>query len=242
MSGPTVSVVMPLRDCAAHVGEAVVSVLAQSWSNFELIVVDDGSRDGGPDIVRRLAPDARVLTQPEPGVARARNLGVETAEGEYVAFLDADDVLPTGSLAVRATALALDPSVGAVFGRIEEFLTVGEDVDSSPRLRQPVGPTDARLSVTMMIRIQGFLEVGGFDPGVGKWYFMDWLSRLSASGVASVQIPDVVVRRRLHAANTGLTAGPQTQELLGTLRSALSRAKGPGQGVDDATDDSTPHP
>jgi glycosyltransferase involved in cell wall biosynthesis len=218
-------VVIPLLDGATHVAEAVKSVLAQSWSDLELIVVDDGSRDRGPDIVHRLAPRATILTRSHTGVASARNLGVEAAEGEYLLFLDADDVLPEESVALRMSPLERDPTLAAVFGRMEEFVSVGSSVDPPVRLRRPVGPTDARLAGTMLIRRGAFVELGGFDPRVGRWYFMAWLARFSASDLAWSQIPDVVLRRRLHATNTGLTLGTQAPELLGILRSALSRAE-----------------
>src|SRR5438552_12991267 len=148
---------MPLYNGAAHVAEAVTSLLAQTGIDLELIVVDDGSTDEGPEIIRRIAPRTTILRRPQPGVATARNMGVEAAEGEYLAFLDADDVLPDRSLAVRLSRLEGDPSLGAVFGRMEEFVTIGQGGSTAP-VRSPVGPTDARLAPTMLIRRRAFHE------------------------------------------------------------------------------------
>jgi glycosyltransferase involved in cell wall biosynthesis len=221
----TISVVMPLFNGAAHVGPAVTSLLAQADDDTELILVDDASTDGGADIVRALEPRATVLVRTEPGVAAARNLGIQEATGEYLTFLDADDILPERSLAVRLAALDGDASLAAVFGRMEEFVTEGLDSGAAARLRTPVGPTDARLASTMLIRRQDFLDVGLLDPGAGRWYFMDWLARFSASGLAWSQIPDLVLRRRLHATNSGLALEAQPSQLLGTLRASLARRK-----------------
>src|SRR5438270_196915 len=88
--------------------------------------------------------------------------------------------------------------------------------------------------------VTSLLAQTGFDPAVGRWYFLDWLVRLSASDVTWSQIPDVVLRRRLHDTNSGLRIGVQHQELLSTLRSGLSRARAPDPS-DDVARDSSEH-
>ena len=95
MGEVTVSVIMPVYNCAAYVEEAVRSVLAQTERRLELLVIDDGSKDDTFAIVERLAAeDPRVIALQNPenmGVARTRNRGLDTASGEYIAFLDGDD-------------------------------------------------------------------------------------------------------------------------------------------------------
>ncbi len=92
---PLVSIIMPAYNCAAYIEEAVRSVMAQTCESFELLVIDDGSKDDTFAIARRLAAeDARVTALKNPenmGVARTRNRGLDMARGEYVAFLDSDD-------------------------------------------------------------------------------------------------------------------------------------------------------
>ena len=90
---PRVSVVIPLYQTEDYIGAALASVLAQTYGDFEVIVVDDGSRDRGPDIARAVPdPRIRVITQQNRGLAGARNSGIRHAAGEFIALLDADDL------------------------------------------------------------------------------------------------------------------------------------------------------
>lgn len=91
MQMPRVSVIIPVYNCRKYVADAVRSALAQSYCDIEVIVVDDGSSDGSFDIVRNL-PGIKCIRKENGGVSSARNLGVLSTAGEYLAFLDADDL------------------------------------------------------------------------------------------------------------------------------------------------------
>ncbi|HYG55797.1 MAG TPA: glycosyltransferase family 2 protein [Burkholderiales bacterium] len=95
MPPPAVSVILPAYNAAATLGFAVQSVRRQTWRDWELIVVDDGSRDGTAELAQELARlegRLRLIRQPNRGVSAARNAGIEAARGRYLAFLDADDL------------------------------------------------------------------------------------------------------------------------------------------------------
>src|SRR5688572_27049916 len=93
---PQVSVVIPAFDAAPYIGAALESVFAQTFPDFEVLVVDDGSRDETPALVAAYGTRVRYLRQENAGVAMARNRGIEASQGRLVAFLDADDTwLPT---------------------------------------------------------------------------------------------------------------------------------------------------
>ena len=88
---PQVSVVIPAYNCAEYVGQAVESVLHQTIADWEIIVVDDGSRDHTRLVLEKYSDRIRYIYQQNQGVSIARNCGIELARGEFIAFLDADD-------------------------------------------------------------------------------------------------------------------------------------------------------
>jgi len=98
---PFISVIIPTYNRWPWVGEAVQSVLAQSYRSFELIVVDDGSTDVTAQEMGKFAGDLRLVRQSRRGVAAARNRGVTLARGKYIAFLDSDDLWLPDKLAIQ---------------------------------------------------------------------------------------------------------------------------------------------
>ncbi len=114
---PAISIIMPAFNAAPFIEEAVQSVIAQDFRDWELLIVEDSSTDDTFAVAERLAAaDARVklMRNPRKGVSAARNTGIEAARGRYIAFLDADDTLDPGSLAARAAALDADPALQLV--------------------------------------------------------------------------------------------------------------------------------
>lgn len=106
---PKVSVVIPTYNRAHIVGEAIRSILNQNYPNLELLVVDDGSRDDTLAALAEFGSQVRYLRKPNGGPASARNLGVREATGEYIAFLDSDDLALPGRLHTLAAALTKAP-------------------------------------------------------------------------------------------------------------------------------------
>lgn len=113
--GPLVSVILPTYNRRRFLEESVRSVLNQTYRNFEVIVVDDGSTDGTSESICSLSPALRYLRQPNSGVAAARNRGLAAARGELIAFQDSDDLWHPEKLARQWSVLKERPEVGVVY-------------------------------------------------------------------------------------------------------------------------------
>jgi glycosyltransferase involved in cell wall biosynthesis len=209
----SISVIIPVYNCADFLAEAIQSVLAQSYPASEIIVVDDGSTDGSVSVAAGF-PQARVLSQSNAGPGSARNMGVLNASGSYLAFLDADDLWAPDKLQCQMSAMeAGDPDM--VFGRVEVFR------DSGPALEIYEGV----IVGAMLVKRDSFDRVGGFPEATRIGEFIDWYARAQECGLRSVCLPDIVMRRRLHTHN--LTKEQDTRTAyFDVLREALRRRQG----------------
>src|SRR5688572_29700745 len=115
MTQPLVSVIIPTFNRASCVGAAIASVLAQTYTPLELIVVDDGSSDHTSTVVSAFAPRLVYMQQTHGGVSAARNRGVAASHGELVAFLDSDDLWLPGKVAAQVALLQAHSEIQACY-------------------------------------------------------------------------------------------------------------------------------
>lgn len=192
---PLVSVVTIYRDAERFLDEAIGSVLAQSFDDWELLLVDDGSTDGGPALAAghaaRLPDRVRTLTHPggvHRGMSATRNLGVEAARGELVAFLDADDAWRPGKLAAAVGALELGPEAVAAAAPAEYWYSwsgLAEDAGRDFVQRWPIGldrlaappelldmylADEWHTLCDVVVRRDAFLAVGGYETAFPGMY------------------------------------------------------------------------
>ena len=138
---PLVTVIMPTYNYGRYVADAIQSIQAQTFGDFEIVVVDDGSTDDTPAVLARLAePRLRVIRQERAGTASSRNRGLEAARGEFITWLDADDLWKPTFLERHLAVLEAEPEVGYSFSnfmRTEDGVPrPGTQFDLVPRLRQ----------------------------------------------------------------------------------------------------------
>ena len=114
---PLVSIITPAYNAEKYIAQAIESVINQTYKNWELIIINDGSSDSTEDIIKSFE-DSRIklITQLNSGVSRARNRGLEVAKGEYITFLDADDILPIESIELRTQYLEKNRDIDLVDG------------------------------------------------------------------------------------------------------------------------------
>lgn len=135
MTPPLVSIIIPCHNAGAWLAETLASALAQTWAGKEIIVVDDGSQDASLAVARRFAArGVRVVSQPNRGASAARNHGLKLARGDYIQFLDADDLLSPEKIARQVALLAQHPAgslASCAWGRFEVDATTARFTDTA---------------------------------------------------------------------------------------------------------------
>jgi glycosyltransferase involved in cell wall biosynthesis len=212
---PLVSVVMPVRDGARFLREAIESVLDQSHPRVELVVVDDGSTDDSAQIARSFGERLLCVSAPPRGAGAARNHGVDLATGEFLAFIDADDLWPRTRLAVMLDAFRRRPQPDLVFGRQLFFPGESEAVT-------------ALMGNTLLLRRHLFARVGGFAPEWRVGEFMEWVLRARDLNLREVMLEDVVLHRRVHPDSLTAQGHGDYGDYARILRASLARRRSPG--------------
>jgi glycosyltransferase involved in cell wall biosynthesis len=220
------SVLIPCYDAARYLAEAVESALAQEVPLHEIVVVDDGSTDGTERLVVTFGGPVRYHRQTHAGIAAARNRALALSTGDLLAFLDADDVWPAGSLGARLAALEADATLEYVYGEVEQFVSPELPDEWARRHAAAIStPSSARLAGTMLVRRRVFDTVGGFRETLRIGETVDWVARADSLGNPKRSHPRQVLRRRLHATNTGLTRQDSRSDYLAVARAALARRR-----------------
>jgi glycosyltransferase involved in cell wall biosynthesis len=193
VSEPPIAVVIPVRDGEAYLGEAIDSVLAQTVAATEVVIVDNGSRDASREIAEGYGDPVRCIRQRVPTHGPGRNEGVEASSSELLAFLDADDVWPASTLELLVAALLEEPAPDLVYGSVEEFASPGFEAELRPAASAP-------LLSAMLIRRELIARIGPLREELSA-VELEWVARARHVGVTERVIPEVVLRRRIHAAN-----------------------------------------
>jgi glycosyltransferase involved in cell wall biosynthesis len=229
---PRVSVVMSVRDGERYLAEALESILGQSVRPGEIIAVDDGSTDGTFEILDRYASRVRVLRRPPLGIATALNQGIVSSGGALIAFLDSDDAWLPDSLACRLARIDEPDEPEAVCGQAQQFVSPELDPARAARFRFDPAPHQVALFGTMLIRRTAMDRVGPLDPTYVTASNIDWVARAQSAGLRMVEVPDVVLRRRLHDTNIGVTmAGRKRSDLVDIVRAHRRRQRPDGSGA-----------
>jgi glycosyltransferase involved in cell wall biosynthesis len=220
MPEPAATVVVASHNGEKFLAETLESAFAQSFDSFEVVFVDDGSEDGTAGIAQSFP--VRYVHQSNLGLAAARNTGLENARGEFIAFLDDDDILPPTKLELQVGYLRQHPEIGCVLGRQEWIF----DGVTPPNLKyDPIfGELGGIQFVTAMIRRQVLQDMGGFDPSFRYAEDRDLFVRLREHDVEIAVLPNVVLRKRLHGSNMTMNA-PTTHPMLRSLREKLERER-----------------
>jgi Glycosyl transferase family 2 len=212
---PDVSVVVCAYNYERWLSAALDSALAQNHPSFEVIVVDDGSTDGTPDVIASYGDRIRAVRRPNGGLNAATTTGMRMARGRYLTFLDADDFWPQGRLRVLADALDAHPEAGLVYGDMDMRGPDGELAARSFReatgLQALSGRIFGRLVQNNVVSAGALMVRASlrelFHPIPAYACHQDWWIATRVAAVSELlAIPDVVNHYRLHETNMNLGA------------------------------------
>jgi glycosyltransferase involved in cell wall biosynthesis len=173
-----ISVVIPAYNSATYLKDALNSVLSQTFKSHEIILVDDGSTDQTEEIARSYGDQIRYIKQKNQGSAAARNTGIHEATGDWVAFLDSDDLMLPDRLRKQVALIPASSNLAVVYsgfsylypnGAIKEMPAFpAKELWPALRYRTPILPS------TSIVRRSALLEIGGFNPGPRSRLIEDW--------------------------------------------------------------------
>jgi glycosyltransferase involved in cell wall biosynthesis len=222
---PLISVMIGVYNAAPYLAEAIDSVFAQGYRPLELIVVDDGSDDGSAEVAKGYGDALTYVYQERQGNGAARNRAVELARGEFFAFLDADDRFVAEKLERQMTALEADPELDMVFGHVSEFVSPELPDDVKACIRQPVQQAPWAAPNLMLIRRDSFSRAGPFSTTLRVGVTVDWYARAVEQGLKYLVLPELVLERRLHAANNGIRERDSRAQYIHVLKAAMDRRR-----------------
>jgi glycosyltransferase involved in cell wall biosynthesis len=199
-AAPLVSVIVPVYNGAASIGRALQSVFAQTFTDFEIICVDDGSTDDTPSVLASFGDKVRVMRQANRGFPGARNAGVAASRGQLIALIDHDDQWLPRKLELEVTALLSDPDAALVYSDVIVVNEAGDESRSSP-----IGPDTAHapsmdemltriwpiMPSTVVMRRSAFDRAGGFCESLKE--DLDFWLAIREQG-AFIYLPDRLVR------------------------------------------------
>lgn len=231
MGQPQVSVVIPVWNGERYLRQAIESILAQDFADFELIVVDDGSTDGSAVLAESFMSDNRVSVrrQINAGVVAARNAGLQAARAEYVAFLDADDIAKPERLTKQVAYLRSHPEVAVVGSHITHFddhhgvLRTQCFPDSPVEVARALETGNPLAQPAVMLRRSAALAVGGYREAFkhGAEDYDLWLRIVEKHPLAN--LPEALTLYRVHPGS--LTHRRRPEQTLAALIAACAHRR-----------------
>ena len=227
MDRPLISCIVPCFNSRAYVCEALDSIFAQTYSPIEVIIADDGSTDGTGDLVRERYPEVRVVVQPESGPAATRNLGISNATGEFVAFLDADDLWHSDKLAQQYQCFLQNPEIEYCVTYAQMFWADALDAEKKRLSDHPrAKPVPGYTTPTLLARRSLFDRIGVFNTQLSFSDATEWFIRASEQKIKMKMLSDVLTFHRMHASNlTRRQTGESREEFLKIVTETLKRKR-----------------
>ncbi len=221
---PLVSVIIPVYNGAPYLRAALESVFAQTYRPFEVIVVDDGSKDDSAIIAQSFSA-VSYIRQENQGVAAARNQGIEAARGDFFAFLDQDDLWTPEKLKLQVEYLLSNQDLGYTLTQQQYFLEPGTTLPAWFRKELLTSIHTGWVLGTLVVRRTAFEQVGNFATGYSAANDSDWFFRAKAAEIPMAVVPQLLLLKRIHETNDSGRAKAILSELLKVVKTSLDRQR-----------------
>lgn len=198
---PLISVIIPVRNGVNYLKDAIESVRNQKM-NTEIIVVDDGSNDSSADLALSLNVE-KCISIPPSGLSKARNTGLKEAKGDYIMFLDHDDIINDNALSVLLKQFEKDSSIKCAAAKLLDFISPELSQKESALLSLRIEPYGGLLTGAMLFKREVFDIAGNFDENLQTGQGVDFLLRIKEKGIKTTELNFISAKRRLHNTNMG---------------------------------------
>lgn len=228
---PLISCIVPTYNSERYLKEALESIFAQTYRSVEIVVADDGSTDDTRFIVASYCDRIRFVKQTTSGPAATRNLGLSAARGEFMAFLDADDLWHPEKLSRQMAHFQNDPELDLCLTHAKLFWTemLREEeaqFHNHPRTQSIPGYS----TTTLLAKRSAFDRVGFFNTQYWFSDATDWLSRAIEQGLIIEMLPEVLMHHRMHESNlTRRLSEKSRDEFLNIVKASLDRRREKGK-------------
>jgi glycosyltransferase involved in cell wall biosynthesis len=228
---PKISVIIPVYNGEKTIQKTIESVLKQTWQDFELIVINDGSQDATLEVLSSIQdPRLRILSYSNAGLASSRNRGITEATGEYISFLDADDLWTSDKLEAQFQALQENPEAMVAYSWTDyidessQFLHSGRHITMNGNVYQHLLVNNfLENGSNPLIRKQALNQVGGFDSSINSVADWDMWVRLAALyQFVAVPLPQILYRVSAHSMSSQIKN--QERECLKFIEKAFKSA------------------
>jgi glycosyltransferase involved in cell wall biosynthesis len=225
LTEPLVTAAIPVRNGEAYLAEAIESVLAQSRPCDQVIVVDNGSTDRSAEIAAGFGPAVEVVREPRPGIGTARNAALRAARGDYLAFLDADDLWEAEKTALQLAAFEAEPRLQLVFGHVRQFVSPDLTGEDAGCLLVPASPQPGQYIGAILARRTAIESIGPWPEDVRVSDGLTFLLRARELGLEQAMLAETVTLRRVHGANHSIQNRDERSEFARHLKRSLDRRR-----------------
>ncbi len=223
---PLISVIIPVYNGDRYLKEAIESVLAQDYEPLEIIIIDDGSTDNSANIAQSFGKKINYYYQENGGHGSAINYGLEVAKGDYLAFLDSDDIWSENKLTLQMKVMLNEPEIDILLGMVKQFFSPELDQETKAKIYCEPNLMKGYVFGTMIIKRDAFLRVGKLNQNYTIGSFIDWFFNASESKINIKILPELVLYRRLHTTNSTIVNPQNRSDYARIIKTVLDRKRG----------------